>query len=192
MKAKWLIPAAVLMLAVQPAQAQAIFGIRQGQAVGTLKVVRSYEDDRYAISPPTPNPEFESYMVTAPAGIGVCRITGLGVSYRGADADHRVTAAFDRTRTMLDAKYGASTMISYRTDRTTSWAVQLRSEDAAHSAYWPKDLSDTVHGLTPDLDSIGLSVVALEDGTLYLSLRYEFRNFSRCEASEARSQSQGL
>lgn len=178
MKAIWTI-IALLVLGAQPANAQQVFGIAEGTAASALNVKRTYSDADYSIIVPGPDPEFESYMVTAPPGVGVCRITALGVSYTGANAERDVLAAFARVRASVEAKYGNAEFISYRKGRSSeSLAAQIFAEDAAHAAYWPYGVSASTPPVDVNVKSIGLNVEALENGELYLSLRYEFRNFT--------------
>lgn len=172
------IAGALLMLVVQPASAQAVWGVTQGTASTALNVKRAYDNNDYSIFPSKPEAEFESYMVTAPPGVGVCRITALGVSYLGANGERDVKAAFARVRSAIDAKFGASELLTYRKKGdAVSFFDQILSEDAGYSAFWPAGIDENSPPLDVNVASIGLSILALKDGDLYLSLRYEFRNF---------------
>ncbi|WP_375398662.1 hypothetical protein [uncultured Sphingomonas sp.] len=170
------------MACVQPASAQSVFGISEGTSIGSVTVVRSYSNNNYSITVPVPNPEFESYMVTAPSTTGICRITGLGISYAN---ESQVRAAFGRLRTALDGKYGTSRQYDYNNAKSGNWAKDIRADKASLSAFWPSGDLNKAPALSSNIQSIGLEVRALDDGSLYLAVRYEFRNYARCAGDGA-------
>jgi hypothetical protein len=177
MKAISAITAALLLAGAQPASAQLVFGLKEGTPSSSLNVRRSYDNNDFSVIVPQPEAEFESYMVTAPPGTGVCRITGLGVSYLGPNAERDVKKAFARIEAQINAKYGKGEFLTF-TKTKDSFAEQIFSQNAAWATFWPYGVSASSPALDENVKSIGLSIEALEEGDLYLSLRYEFRNYN--------------
>jgi len=174
-----------LLAVAQPAQAQAVFGLRMGTPTTELSLPKLQATDTYTVQVPQPQPEFDFYMVTAPPKIGLCRILAIGQVYKGPDAERQVLATFDRIKAAVEKDYGEGEQMSRRERDGRGWAEQLRADNGTfHSAYWPKGLSYTNYGISPDIRSISMDVKALSTGELYVVLRYEFTNVLECRALE--------
>lgn len=181
---RFLVVGALLAVA-QPAQAQAVFGLRMGMQPSALPAAKERATNAYTVQVPQPQPDFDFYMVTAPPRIGLCRILAIGRTYKGPDAERHVLATFDRVKAAVEKDYGAGELMSRREQDGRSWAEQLRADNGTfHSAYWPKGLSYTNYGISPDIRSISMDVKALSTGELYVLLRYEFSNVLECRALE--------
>jgi hypothetical protein len=97
-----------LILAAVPVQAQDVFGIKPGQSISNLKVVKKGEAPHsYVVEPPIKNPEADFFTVIATPETGVCKVSMLGKTYEHDAYGTEGRRSFVRLNELLEAKYGS-------------------------------------------------------------------------------------
>lgn len=177
--------AALAMVALAaPASAQA-FGIEMGTPIRSLKVISNQGENSYIVEAPMPNREFESYLVYATPQHGVCKVTGIGVNHDGDISGISVRAKFLDLSATLKQKYGSSERkfdflhAGSIWDQPHEWAMSLRQDQRTYAEYWSREAGN----LPPQISGIGLTAKSISSNATYLTLVYEFSNFSDCRAA---------
>jgi hypothetical protein len=161
------------------------FGIEFGIPISQLKLVHPSDDSYiYKVTPPQPNPEFDSYMVIATPHFGVCKISAFGRDHDNDADGSDIKITFADIRVKLAAKYGNSQDwdFPHAGDLWTEpqdFAMGLKTQSYTLASTW-----DPEHGATlpADTANIMLEAHASSMSTTYLSLGYESKTFSACKA----------
>lgn len=173
-----------------PAVSAQAFGIQQGTPISRLNIVEKISPNYYSVNVPQPNDEFESYMVIATPGAGVCKVTGIG---KTLDADRYGSQArqkFGSLREALTNRYGEP---EHQFDFIRSgalwtgaheWAASIHQNERTYTSFW----TNVGNGL----DGIELDVSAISLSDTYIVVRYQFSNFGACKAEIDRQNNRGL
>ena len=175
------------------------FGVRMGAPISSLPGAKAGktvgEVTVYGLETvPNPNPEFESYVVTASAKTGICKIAGIGKDHSNDNDGAKVRDAFEELATILDQKYGPSKSYDFLHagalwDGPSEYAMSLRQEERTLSRFWMPELKSN---LPDDIATIVLEAEATDRATTYIALRYELANFEACSALANKAKEAGL
>lgn len=168
--------AALLWLVSVPAAAQdRPFGIAMGQPVASLELAEPQTDlrrwnRRFTIRVPEPDPEFATYLVTATAEHGVCRVGAIGMPHDPEGARR----AFRKQAEALTAAFGPSVnqvdLYDPPTDLDSTRALGARG---ARVLGW-EARPGTRFAPGGPIASIALSIT-LQNAS-YIAISYEFAN----------------
>ena len=117
---------------------------------------------------------FGAYQLFITPTFGLCKIVAVG-PVLSSEASGELRSAFGEEERLLASRYGRA-----QVDDASSGAL---------SAYW----YDPGLGLLQDeLRAVKLEANHLKSGRAYLSVAYEFRNFSDCQSEDEESGRAGL
>lgn len=151
-----------------------------GTPVNKLRKISSTTSKHFEVRPPTPNPNFVRYEVTATPIHGVCAIRAFT-----AKVPTQELASFElRSITKLLSIYGRARNGQISED--VSW-LNLAPKDAANyeEKYWTSALPNNLDLVSAEISS------ALGDG-FEIEVFYGYKNLRRCNSWEPRQNSIGL
>lgn len=170
------------------------FGVSMGQPITGLRPTSTETRNVFRIVAPQPNEEFESYWVVASPETGVCKVWGTGKDHANDRYGSDVRDAYRRIKAVLAGKYGSSDEVSFLRSGAlwkdeNEWVMSVRQKERTLITYW---LGKEGSSLPADIVAISLEVRAVSNDTSYLTLTYEFSNFSRCQAKFRENSADGL
>jgi hypothetical protein len=165
-----------------------------GTPISKLHVLKHDRENSYTIDVPTPNSEFESYVVLATPGTGVCKIVGIGKDHDGDAAGVEIRMAFNSMEAVLRSKYGNSKTFDFLQSGSIwndvgDFAMALRRNERHLEGFWDRDENST---LPSDIRSINLSASATGSSSTYLTLSYEYTNMDACTAKRRATDNSAL
>lgn len=176
------------------------FGLQMGTPVSQLQRMPGFQrasatsTDVYLLTPPTPNPEFEQYMVLATPQAGLCKVVALGRTYRADSYGDTLRSRFGNLQRLLTERYGQPEVYDF-VKRDSIWreprdfAMGLRMNERYLDAFWVRE---DLPRLPNDLESIALTGKGLSSTETYLTLSYEFMNMEACQREVRARGGQGL
>lgn len=156
------------------------FGIPMGTPVNKLRKVSTISSKHFAVRPPTPNPNFVRYEVTATPIHGVCAIRAFT-----AKVPTQELASFElRSIAKLLSVYGRAR--NGKISENISW-LNLAPKDAANyeEKYWNSALPN-------NLDLVSAEISSALSGGFEVEVFYGYTNLRRCNNWEAGQNSIGL
>jgi len=187
----------VLAVAVAPTMASAqAFGVQKGDPVSKHAGKRHNDSaTMFVISVPDPNPEFELYVASAAPGVGICRVTGIGKTYKNDEYGTSAKAAYDRFKSALTSRYGNSKAFDFLRsgalwDEPREWVWSIYKDERTLSSYWDEEEHSN---LPAGLLSVSLKARSVNPSSgAYLTVTYEFTNLEQCNAVERKADQRGL
>lgn len=181
---------AATLICSTAASAQA-FGIRAGTPVSQLRVILDAGDGAYAVTPPQPNPLFETYGVEAAPGVGVCKVFGIGQDIEhdrdGAKARQRV----EQVVAALTARHGqpeghADRIIASAIwDAPDEWSMAIQQRERDYVVRWGPDTANNIEALQ-------VQVTANRRHTTKVNVTYHFSNVDQCNSYTNAVEARGL
>lgn len=176
-----------------PASAQA-FGLQMGQKLSELNIKSDDGEQRYTVVPPLLHPAFEFYVATVTKKAGLCRIAGIGTTYKNDSFGSGVRSRFDSLEASLNSKYGSSKrfdFLKYKSiwHESREWVMAIFKKERTLSAYWDAEEGSV---LPKGLRSINLYVAALNSSDSYVNIIYEFSNYDSCKEERDAISNSGL
>lgn len=160
------------------------FGISAGTPITSLQVEREINPYRYRVKAPSSHPEFESVIVVATPGQGVCQVSGIGKNHGDDRYGESVRKVFGEIRSQVSATYGNSDLFDHlrrgalwRDSR--DWVMAVKQNERSYQASWGVESRATLKNRVKE---ILLSAVALDSDTSYLHLQFRFDNYAACDA----------
>lgn len=187
----WIFLAAFLIHGTAYAQA---FGVEMGAPVSKYSGQRQGNSNSYVIKVPQPNEEFESYMAVATPQTGVCKVTGIGKTYRNDNYGTSAKAAFHNLKTILAQRYGNSKDFDFLHagalwKEPREWVWSIYKNERTLASFWD---AEERSNLPASLNAFTLSTNAVDTSGAYLRLSYEFSNFDACKRVMNERSAQGL
>jgi len=151
-----------------------VFGIQMGQKLDELDVIASMSNGMYLLMPPQPHQGFELYTAQVAPSAGVFWVAAAGEKHKEDPSGRFVRANITSLRSTLEAKYGRSELLNTVPHETSEkkWVMSIHNGEQFlshwHSAYGSN--------LPEGLDTIVLSVIALDAFTSNVFLSYLFSN----------------
>lgn len=161
------------------------FGFDMGQKIDRVDGAEELRPNLYEVtSPPKPHPDFESVVLGAFDGTGICTIRGLGRDLENDGGGLSIRAKVDSLAEALEVKYGKPTKIDACSgdDITCDekfWMMFLREGRRAYGYTWPSQNS------AMKAAGIGDLVVLAQAGDI--STSYPVLEFNSAEAEECRA-----
>lgn len=136
---------------------------------------------------PIPHSDFESYSLRFSQKNGLCKILAIGKDIKSGDSGSEVKSVFNSLDESLSKKYGKGKKYDFTSSKYESpeyWMMHLLKKNRTLVKFWMKEYGST---LSNNLSAIELNANASSLSTGYLTLSYEFENFSEC-VDEAKSE----
>lgn len=174
----------IVMFGAADAHGQA-FGVVGGAHVSRYQGVKSGVG-YYRIKVPQPNSEFDFYTAkTTTTGL-ICKVTAFGRTYENDDYGTRVKGRFDTLSEALTTRYGPGRKFDFLRsgalwDEPREWVWSIWKNERELSYFWTPT---TGADLPPGVQGIKLAAAAIDSSGAYLTLGYEFTNFSACKAGD--------
>ena len=193
---KKIIVVAALFAATFSAHASDPFGVSMGQSISSLpSCTASPEAEGVYLckSLPKSRPDFETYVLVAYPATGVCAITAIGKDIQdgGNGVATKVEAA--ALQKQLENKYGTPTQTvdfqSGGSDEPEFWVMHLSENQQTYAIIWTFKQPTTASG---DISAIGIEAKAQGTSRTFLTLRYEFQNFEKCQAIKNQKEADAL
>lgn len=147
------------------------FGIDMGMSLDDLAVVcgsppREIAPGFYAVTPPTPHPSFDAYVVQVSPSYGVHFIKAIGTRVETSAYGEGIRIAFEDAVTALEKTYGKGEILDYLLKDSTwsrehDWMMSLVKKERILLAFWQERKNDSYPG---NIASIG--VMATADSTV--------------------------
>ena len=137
-------------------------------------------------------PDFESYSLLFSQKNGLCKILAIGKDIKSGDSGSEVKSAFNSLDESLSKKYGKGKKYDFTSSKYESpeyWMMYLLKKNRTLDKFWMKKYGST---LLNNLSAIALNANASDMSTGYLTLSYEFENFSDCVDEAKTENSKGL
>lgn len=156
------------------------FGVRMGQPIADLSIVKQHPNGRYKVSSPVSDPDLDSLVVRATPETGVCAVEMFGATYENDRRGQAVLAAYNRQRQELDRLYGAGE----ETDVLRKNSEAADADDYAQSFWLGHRVKSSVWRIdgAQGTRSVYLDVFASGPYDLYLKVSHTFSNFNRCQS----------
>lgn len=183
-----------LGVAAPPATQGGAFGLSMGQPITSVPGAKKYGSITYTTTDvPKPNPEFDSYMISATPQTGICKVTGLGKTHLNDSYGTDTRAAFDRLHAALEAKYGPGKDYNFLKsgsiwNEARDWFMSVQKKERTLASFWSVENGSA---LPETIDSLAIDVRAVSSGP-YIAISYEFKNFEKCLAMKADTDNAGL
>ncbi|WP_272976777.1 hypothetical protein [Deinococcus geothermalis] len=194
MRLLFLLPALFL-----PSVAAQTFGLQSGMKLEALQKLPGFRklssDFTYAITtPPTPNAQFETYMLLVTPKAGLCKVLALGKTNRADSYGDTLRNQFSTFEQLLTNKYGPAEKFDFLKanslwDEPRDFAMALRMNERYLSAYWTRE---KLPSLPTDIQAIALEGNALNSTDTYITVGYELRNFAACQQEMKAGSGNGL
>lgn len=195
MRALFLLSALLL-----PFAAAQTFGLQSGTKLETLQKLPGFRKSSggnftYAVTtPPTPNAQFESYLLLITPKAGLCKVLALGKTNRADSYGDTVRDQFSTFEQLLTNKYGPAEKFDFLKAKSLwneprDFAMSLQMNERSLSAYWTRE---KLPSLPTDLQAIALEGNALNSTDTYITLEYELRNFAACQQEIKAGSGSGL
>ena len=129
---------------------------------------------------PKPHPNFGGYSFQFSDKTGLCRISALGKQIETGKDGAQIQQEFSLLDEALTSKYGNGKKLDFASrDYGTPefWMLYLLENDRTLYKSWSKE---TKANLSNEIESISIKAYAESLSKGYLTLRYEFKNFSDC------------
>ena len=184
---------------IKPLTYEGPFGLKMGLSIEETKTLISgisrIEQSEWmyqADSVPIPHPDFESYSLLFSQKHGLCKILAIGKDIKSGDSGSEVKSAFNSLDESLSKKYGKGKKYDFTSSKYESpeyWMMYLLKKNRTLYKFWRKEYGST---LLNNLSAIALNANASDMSTGYLTLSYEFENFSDCVDEAKTENSKGL
>ena len=168
------------ILSVSTLLAAGPFGLHKGMKLGQIdKNAVKIRENIYRVKVPTPNRDFDYYIVNVDPKLGLLKIIAVGKIIKTNDFGDQLRDEFEKYEHKLIVSYGKNLKFDYVKDDSIwndskYFMMGLEKEERVLSAYWSSENGST---LKNGIAQIGLKAVALGGSKGYLSLAYEFDGF---------------
>lgn len=134
---------------------------------------------------PQPHPAFEYYAVVATEATGVCKVLAIGNDIDTNSFGQQLRQGWDNVAEAVAAKYGGPETVDRVMpgsiwDAPEDFMMGLLQQERYLAAGWTPENGAN---LPDNLLGILLQAKATNSSTGYLSLGYEFTNFTECKAA---------
>ena len=187
---------AAALLCCGAAHGQA-FGVKPGAPVSDYSARPApgvADPNFFVITVPQPNSEFETYTAVATPETGICSVSGIGVTHRNDEYGVATKSAFADLRQALTSRYGAGQDFDFLRsgalwDEPREWVWSIYKKERTLASFWTVENGSS---LPAGVHAIALEANAAGSSSPYVSLKYEFTNFSRCKSIRERQENNGL
>jgi hypothetical protein len=170
------------------------FGLKMGQPVSSLKIVKKLKENQYIVNVPLPNSEFTSYLAIASNNHGLCKVLGIGKDHENDRYGSETRSVFSNFKSILYQKYGKSNDFDFIRSGalwkdSNEWVMSLRQNERTLTSFWSRSEGSV---LPNSIEGISLAANATSSDSSYITLGYEFTNFEKCKADFGHSDNSGL
>jgi hypothetical protein len=160
------------------------FGIPEGTPISNLHILKQIDPHHYVVTPENTHPDFEEYIVIANEEEGVCAVYASGFTLNNDAFGNEARGVFDRISAQLRGKYGPSTHYDFLKvgsiwKEPREWAMSIHKNERYYISFWDKKSHSNLQN---GIENITLTARSLNSEKTYISLRFEYHNFKKCDA----------
>ena len=161
------------------ADAASAFGIRMGQPLSSLTVLKDLQS-AYVVTPPVPDPEIDYLGVMATPETGVCSVLFYGRDHKKDFRGTSVLPVYERYKRMLEEQFGPGEEVDTlkpgsKYTKPSYYAVSFWHGDRRRLTSWNL-------GGKGGYSAVKLEIRTARPPDLYVHIDYEFANYDKCEA----------
>lgn len=145
----------------------------------------------YAVTVPSPSPDFNNYLVKAYPEAGICGLLAGSKDFDGDSNGGKVRGAIDALAAAMETKYGKPTKKDICNGgeifcAPENWAMSIMNGDRVYGYQWKNLKSDN------QVRDVTLVVAATELAVLSIGATYEVNNKAKCEAAAKAASAKNL
>ncbi|EGF92688.1 hypothetical protein ABI_11250 [Asticcacaulis biprosthecium C19] len=167
------------------------FGIGMGTKLKDLElrfeepITRVDGLDAYAVAVPTPNAQFEDYIVKLTQQTGACQVVGFGNKQVNDLDGAKVSTVYFALKSALTKKYGSPSEIEEGLESYAS--LTARNQFAASLEKDQRELSSTwtFSDAASQYAQIWLYATSPDGRDTHVNLVYDFKNYNQCKGGKA-------